>query len=429
MLTALSLLVVLLVFPTMDVRVRVGTIAVSTFVVYLLGNQSLLLLTEVNFTFGRIKLYLLDLLSILIYIEFIRYRWKERPRMGQLPAVKRLIQLVEIYIAIGLVTWTLREGYEVAGANWRIWIYGCAVFRLGSLCTLVLKYRVDVLLRPLVIAGFLSIVTFSLLYGFGGAASRVYVGDQLVDGRAISAGIAMSAGLFIITQTRQTLPLDRLRIDRALSVLAFLVILLGQHRTVWMVLSVAFAHWVFSRTGPKSLVVKLFSLPLLPLPLIALSKIGQFEASASNLDTFDWRVARWATSFGIKRSTLQWLFGELLGPTPVSDFNSHEYYAHSAYVSALESLGIVGAVGLLTLLIVALISVFRSSRLQTRFLLTGIVFGITYRLGLEFWFVAGALAAIDRRQIHKSEKFLKVGPLLGASFNQDAQESRAVPPK
>ena len=103
----------------------------------------------------------------------------------------------------------------------------------------------------------------------------------------------------------------------------------------------------------------------------------------------------------LSRSTFQWIFGAIFGPTPVQLNNNFLISAHSAYITCIESLGFMG---LLIFVITYLNLIFshsckHSNQVLSRiFGLIFIVYSITYWLPASMFILVGMFTSISSNE-------------------------------
>jgi hypothetical protein len=122
--------------------------------------------------------------------------------------------------------------------------------------------------------------------------------------------------------------------------------------------------------------------------------------SASNDGTWLWRVARWADSMSIPRTSAEWLAGSAFGPTPASTPTLFLTSAHSLYVNAIEMTGYIGLVAILCLIIAVGRAHVSPSIGPLGFVVSVsfLSYGVAYQLPPWAWIVAGILLASTRAE-------------------------------
>ena len=164
----------------------------------------------------------------------------------------------------------------------------------------------------------------------------------------------------------------------------FLIVLLLQHRSVWT--SVLAGIFVMILHQPKTDKISrtakylFFTLTALCVVIIAHNNSVLTEA-ASSTGTFDWRVRRWKSSMATSRSIVEWVFGSVLGPTPVTNLKNYKIFAHSTYVNQIEFFGYLGLLLLFLIFFVLwrIQSKYTSLGVALRALiLSGVLYGLSY---------------------------------------------------
>ena len=328
-------------------------------------------------------------------------------RMGQwrLRGVARTSALVYVsFVGLGAITWIYTFGGQVGANFWRLPMLAAAMLlytttRSGawSWCDL----RVIMVAPAIVVA--LSSVVGIILYGFGSNSSGVAVaGGMVSDSRPVSApgSLLMLMGLWVTVLSAGKWTGRRHLIVALLGSM----VVLTQNRSVWVaaILGVLVwwlvptirSHGAFGGLGGTSRAILVF-LGATATGLVGVS-ITALRQSATDDQTFLWRMARWADSMSIPRSWTEWLVGAILGPTPAAEPGL--LAPHSLYVIAIEMTGLIG-LGTLLFLVLAV----RSARVPPSITLLGPVvcfsllgFGVAYPLPPWAWMFVGILLATNR---------------------------------
>lgn len=245
--------------------------------------------------------------------------------------------------------------------------------------------------------------------GITSSSGSMVVNGQVVSGRPVSAATALAiaqTGLLLVTTGRR---------GRGLRVLAaglLLVVLLLQHRTIWVVTGVAvLAYLVLGgrAVGRERLAVGVGlafggTLAYLGYSALALSsQVGRdLQASYTSMggaqSSFTWRVTGWRDLLSEPREFVDTLLGHPFGAGFARLVNGHtvDVSPHNWYIQTFLRIGIVGLlllVGVYARAFAALRSGSRADLLCRLVLLTQLVYSITYApfmeqgvaLGLVLW--------------------------------------------
>ena len=136
-------------------------------------------------------------------------------------------------------------------------------------------------------------------------------------------------------------------------------ILLSQHRSVWVSALVAGTVLCIAaiRGSKQGIFAMLPGLAAaIPIGLIAFSTASNsatLSDSAENTATLDARFSFWSDRMAVDRSTIEWLLGGFLGPSPVQLDPRFQIEAHNMYIQTITALGFVGLALLLATLVTA----------------------------------------------------------------------------
>lgn len=332
-------------------------------------------------------------------------------------------------IAAGLVSWTIFVGLQPAVNAWRPWTFAMAAALYAAASP---SLREPDGLRPFLWAGLLASamqVIGIALRGFGSNTDSVIVDGQLAGARPISAAVAL---VMLIGLTYLLLDSQPWTPRKAVVATWFgLSIVVAQHRSVWVAAVVAgllIIRALVSRSRQRLVVgsLSVFAAVVITLVLSAIIRSqGALASSASNTETFDWRVENWTEKLTDPRSFFEWLFGATFGPTPVAQPDPDLVFnvsAHSIYVETVTVLGLVG----LVLLVLVMISALRESPLVTPVgvvLVILMAFGFFYQWPGVAWFVmgvglAGSVSSPDvgvPETERKSDRHTRRQPLMTGS--------------
>ncbi|MCX6388789.1 MAG: hypothetical protein NTX07_08700 [Solirubrobacterales bacterium] len=303
-------------------------------------------------------------------------------------------------VLVGLACFAQTEGLTHAINYWRKWLLAVALFAWGATRPRDWEWK-D--LRWLVgvglMASVLAVAEISI-HGLGSAVDLTVSNGQALNGRPLAA----QAALIVLMAAWVTALGPGRRSVTNITLTAFLVLMVGvlQVRSVWLAAGVSLAVcWMamFLRSGRFVLPRIAWSAIAAIVGLVALAAAvissPSLRLSLTSQKTYQWRVSRWDESFGIARSGVEWLFGGMFGPTPVSvigRFNG--LYAHSVYVWSTETVGLVGTVATVSVICLAC---FRPSKSRSA-LWPAIVgsaalsYGYTYGLPGWYWLLIGSCA-------------------------------------
>lgn len=246
--------------------------------------------------------------------------------------------------------------------------------------------------------------------GITSAGEYVKVNGEETAGRPVSAAACLSVaqgGLLLVTMSWR-----RPRY-RALAVGLLLVVVLLQHRTVWVVTVVAIlAYLVLGRAAGRDRlpvgVAAAFSVAVAYVGYSALhvgkEVAGDLQSSYTSMQgphsTLTWRVSGWQELLSQPRGVLDTVMGHPFGAGFARDLNGHTVTVapHNWYIETFLEIGVVGLVlyaGVYAVAFFALRSGSRADLLARLVLLTQLVFSVTYSpfieqgvaLGLVLWHV------------------------------------------
>ncbi|OAH09608.1 O-antigen ligase family protein [Streptomyces jeddahensis] len=234
-------------------------------------------------------------------------------------------------------------------------------------------------------------------YGIGSNSSQVLIDGRLANGRPVTA----VAALLICQAALIMLVLGR-RCARLLAGILLLVMVLLQHRSVWVCALVMVGGWLLLRpqhrlralAGTAAAVAVATVVVLLGHGLALMETLAQ---SASDDRTMNWRVAGWASLLEQLRDLPDWLLGRPFGTGFARLGSAHaviDVSPHNYYLQLLLRIGLVGLAALALLLVCALCRVGRrdSVGLLLWLLVLGeLVFWITYAPGLTGGLLIGLL--------------------------------------
>lgn len=310
---------------------------------------------DMSASLSGIKLEALDVVTTLMLAVGLARLVSKRITRGR-GLVLALVVLIGIHISRGILTYGLQKPINDA----RSWVYFVAALIYGV--TLPASQRRQVW-RFVTATGFLlaAIATpYILLEGIHPATQMVLHNGHLVTSRPIVA-----TGALLILEAAILAPaLDWPRPKVALRVSAFagLVVLLLEHRTLWVaglvVAVVAFVSWV-KQARIATYMTRLGSLAavalLLPVAVWGFAQSNTLVASASEAtsskSTFTWRTTSWQELLAAHHSVAQTSFGEPSGETWSRSINGQVFTEapHDDYVEAYLRFGLPGLAILLVL--------------------------------------------------------------------------------
>lgn len=282
---------------------------------------------------------------------------------ASLPVRAALLALTTLSM-LGLMSWILAEGLESGFNTWRAWGLGlAAVWYALSWPELKSAHG----LQPFVWAAFLASFFQAAgiaLHGFGSSSDTVLVDGEFLNSRPLSASVAllMLVGLVILWFSPA-----KPSVYRWLGIgWLFLSVVLAQHRSVWVaaLLFVGLATYSVIRRSERRLLTATAGAALVTIGLVAVAATmrtqQQLSSSASNTDTFEWRIDNWTEKLTTARPPWEWLVGSTFGPTyltdPASDGVRFKLEAHNMVVDMITWIGLVG----LLLIIVVVVSTLRT---------------------------------------------------------------------
>ena len=217
------------------------------------------------------------------------------------------------------------------------------------------------LFQPFVWVALLGATVQNFLYlknGFG-SASDGYWDSTLgwVSARPLesSGALIMLCGFLVVTGRSGRWGPPRYALTGYLGV----SILLGQHRSVWVAALVAITILcVVALRGSKQGIYAILPglAAAIPIGLIAFSTASNSATladSAENTGTLNARFTFWSDRMAVDRSTIEWLLGGFLGPSPVQLDPRFQIEAHSMYIQTITVFGFVGLALLLATLVLA----------------------------------------------------------------------------
>jgi len=358
-------------------------------------------------TFSGVSVYPEDLIMVIGAGAALNRigQWKLRP------ATRMAALVYVLLVGLGAITWISAFGGQVGANSWRLPMLSATLLLYATTRSRAWSWgdlRVIIVAPAIVVA--VASMAGILLYGFGSNSSAVEVaGGVLYDSRPVSApgSLLMLMGLWVTLLSPGKWTGKRL----------FIVVLLGgmvlftQSRSVWVAaIFTIVVWWLAPRSRPRGgsgglrglsrTIITFLVASTTALVGFSVTPLGQ---SASDDQTFLWRVALWAESMDIPRSWVEWLVGSALGPTPTAAPGL--FPSHSLYVIAIEMTGFIG-LGAMLYLVVSL----RNAPAPPSITPLGLVvcvaflgFGVGYPLPPWAWMLAGILLASNRPDFTDAE--------------------------
>jgi hypothetical protein len=378
-------------------------------------------LLQHNVPFGGFAAAPLDLVAVaLLGAAFLRLSHGVASRRLAAPMLITAL-LLAVHLARGANAFGLQTAF--AGGRTPLWfgagfLYGAtARWTRREFAALAL---VAVSVVPLALFGYAS-------NGFHSSTTVVFVSGATVDSRPVTAGAAllMLQGLVLVLVLRIG-PRGFARV--ALLGLMGLLLLLLQHRTVWLcalaVGALGIVLWFRSRPALRHeqtcaiISAGCFALPIAVWGVLHTSSlVASFRETQGPRSTLAWRTESWTTLLRHFGSLSDRVFGVPAGTSfERTVFGTQTaVQAHSMYVETILRFGIPG----LVLLVAAWAVVFRRARLVvTDFLptaglyalvLTQAVFSVAYSLDIVDGLVLGSLLAGVAAQTAPQRVPLRIG--------------------
>jgi hypothetical protein len=372
------------------------------------------------FAVGSAQIHLYDVVTLLAVCAGLLGLRRFR---GNWTAGTALLALLTM-TAVGIVAFALAWGLQPSVNEWRRWTIALSILLFGTTTRRPWRWSdLNWIVASGLIAAALTAAEIQI-HGLGSAYGWVYGGGYKVNGRPIAEDGAL---LMLVAAWALALKPGRwgsLRVAGLLTLVGFTVI--SEQRTMWLAGAASLAAYLgiwLLNSGRQ--IIKRVSWTVISMVfagfalLIAFANSPQLQDSLNQTQTYQWRVARWQTSFGVKRSLVQWLTGGTFGPTPATlpgniGKDIHGLYAHSLYVWAVESAGLAGA-ALLVVLIASLCFASRSTSPAGWPLVTGVI-ALTagYSYGLPDWYwlpiamSAGWLGIRQRQPVRSPEHELVI---------------------
>ena len=331
-------------------------------------------------------------------------------RIGQWrlrPVTRAAMLVVTVLAGLGVITWISTYGLKLGVNFWRPQLLMVALLLYTTTRPRAWSWndlRVIIVASAIVVA--LASVVGITMHGFGSSSSSIVVDGGIEGGRPVSASgsLLMLIGLWITVSSAGKWSARRVLVVLLLGSM----VLLTQNRSVWVaaILGVV-VWWLVPRirfrgasgglSGISRTLLVFFVAAATALVGGSLASLGQ---SASNDDTWLWRVARWTDSMAVPRSWVEWLVGSAFGPTPAATPTLFLTSAHSLYVDAIEMTGFIELAAVLVLVIaVGRAQVAPSiGPLGLIVCVSFLSFGVSYQLPAWAWMAVGILLAGTRAE-------------------------------
>ncbi len=307
--------------------------------------------------------------------------------------------LIGVLIAVSLLRGAATYGLAQATNEARgvLWVFFAMTWALA-----IRPERLKIPAASLVIGWILALVALyhGFEHGLGSPTAVVLRADGSYGPNRIliaaqAAALLLCAGVLLLTMAASGK--SRTRLARS-SVVFFGVILLSQHRSVWLAgLAAMTAAFAFVNSGRARGRVAVLLGTGAWLALVGFTVLGAARGvidSALNSDTFVWRTSGWQTlvSDAIARGPFTVAFGEPFGSGFLRTVGDGRIVVqpHNWYVEIFLRLGIIGLVLFVGMLVAAVLKS-RAGPPEWMFVLVAVVFYAT-AYSVE-WYLAPWLAA------------------------------------
>lgn len=398
----IALATALLALVYFAVRNSVGTVALL--VVMWITTAAFRDSIDLSVTVSSIRVSALDVLSVVLLAIGVIRAISHRVRGVVLGATLGMVVLLTFHIARGLAQFDLQTSLSDA----REWLYFVAALVYAATVPGGWDRRVWRLLAVTGVLVAVIAVSFFITEGIGTATELIYREGESVASRPITA-----AGTLLILQAvilSLTLQWPSRRTAVYLAVGAGAVLLLSQHRTLWvaslLVGVVGFVWWSPRQNRDRVAAATAVILLLLPIAVWGFSQTGPLVESASEVtsssSTTVWRTTSWEQLTSSHDSASQLAAGNPSGNDLGRLINGNIVYEspHNGFVDAYLRFGLPGVFILSWL---GLLLWFRRSSVSDGtgltaqgvglLLLTQLVFSIAYSLDLVQGLIAGALVS------------------------------------
>ncbi len=310
-------------------------------------------------------------------------------------------KLLLVLTTMGVLFWLSSEESSSSLNVWRQYILAVSLLIYASYTKR--KWETKDLHHIFFLPGFFVTLFTLILSVFNGIGTAS--GFDPLTGEA-SGRIANAQGAFLILISILSslfLSQSSKRIERFYPLLGALTLILLQHRTIWFVIFGLFAY-VFVEKGKYFNISKLSIFFASTFFMASFAIILYFNRnifySATNDGTWGWRVNKWAQSLEVDRNPVNWVFGSLLGPSPVTSNAAFSFASHSHYVEMIEWQGIFG----LSAYLLFIFSIWKSLKRHETILRFGrvsivstLIYSITYAAPSASFILLGLLSCSIRK--------------------------------
>jgi hypothetical protein len=271
--------------------------------------------------------------------------------------------------------------------------------------------------------------------GIGSNSDRIMVDGVLTNARPVSA-----AQTLVIGQAAMMLLCGRGSArGRTLAWLLLAVVVLAQHRTIWLAVGIMITGWLVSRhrqTGSRAAALAVLgSLGMLSVLAVSWGAAGgvteKLTSSSEDDRTLVWRMEGWHALLPRLKEVPDWLQGLPFGSGYDRVINGTfvAVSPHNYYLEVLLRLGLLGVAVLLLVYATAWRAAGADSehRLILRLLICSqLVYMITYSLTPEQAVILGLLAACARQSGACRPPTLKESPCLTKPHSSPASPARTA---
>ncbi|GGT30182.1 hypothetical protein GCM10010271_37780 [Streptomyces kurssanovii] len=271
--------------------------------------------------------------------------------------------------------------------------------------------------------------------GFGSSSDQIMVDGVLINARPVSA-----AQTLVIGQAAMMLLCGRGSArGRVLASLLLAVVILAQHRTIWLAVGIMLTGWLLSRqrqTGSRAAALAVLgSLGMLSVLVLSWGAAGgvtsKLAASSEDDRTLVWRVEGWQALLPRLKELPDWLLGLPFGSGYDRVLNGVlvAVSPHNYYLEVLLRLGLIGVAVLLLVYATAWRAAGADSenKLMLRLLICSqLVYMITYSLTPEQAVTLGLLAACAQQRGACRPPTLEESPCLTKPHSSPASPARTA---
>ena len=378
----------------------------SIIMFYVSITSSVLFDPGVNgFNFGinvfGLSVYPMDLFSILSLFVVLT----QKPLLIQTSRQKEKFRSLSKYLLVatlfGIFFWVLNFGLKTGYNFWRplFWPFSIFVYVNSLKKSWTIEDVRKVIIPPAIMLSVLVLYRFGT-YGIGTSTFIDPISGVKFSRAANSeGGLILLIAIWIIALT-----IEKKQIRHFIVLFVFIFELLFlQQRTVWMCAIFSLIMFVSFKSGSvikAGRTKKFLGVLFLGIILVWITfQSTTLRESASNPETFAWRINRWVLSVNIDRSISEWFFGATFGPTPVARPGLFEVFSHSTYIDLIEKLGFFG-LGIFICMLWLTFKGFTKGTEKIRkssyiIAAMSIIFGITYWIPVGALICLGILRSLD----------------------------------